>query len=66
MYMELKFEILKWLYENENEFNRVTHCINHFKEYIYNSKGEYLIGGRRVTNFIEKADKLLYGNMEEE
>lgn len=61
MYKELKKEILNWLLENENEFNRVVSCYDNFREYIYNSEGNYLIGGKQVADFINKADKLLYG-----
>lgn len=61
MYKELKKEILNWLLENENEFNRVVSCYEHFREYIYNSEGNYLIGGEQVADFIKKADKLIYG-----
>ena len=57
---ELKKEIIDYLYENENLWQRVNVCREEFKEYIYNRNGNYLIGGEVVSNFIELADKLLY------
>lgn len=62
----LKQDIIKWLIDNELMFNRVNGCIDHFREYIYDSKGQYLNYGigEQVINFIEKVDKLLYGGEE--
>ena len=61
MYKELKAEILKWLLEHENTFDRVNACKDEFRPYIYNADGNYLIGGQTVSKFITEADKLLYG-----
>ena len=62
MYKELKAEILKWLLEHENEWQRVNACKEEFRQYIYkNEDGDYLIGGKVVSEFITEADKLLYG-----
>lgn len=61
MYKELKKAIIDWLLEHENTWQRVNSCRGAFKEYIYNSQGNYLIGGETVSNFITAADKLLYG-----
>lgn len=61
MYKELKAEILKWLLEHENEWQRVNACTEAFRAYIYNADGNYLIGGQNVSEFITEADKLLYG-----
>lgn len=55
----LKQAIINWLFENENVFSRLNHCIDAFRAYIYDAKGNYLIGGKEVAEFIEKADKLL-------
>lgn len=52
MYKELKALILNWLLENENQWNRVNACHDAFREYIYNSAGDYLIGGKDVSEFI--------------
>ena len=62
MYKELKKAIINWLMTNEHEFNRVVACHDHFHQYIFDSSGEYIIGGREVSDFIEDANKLLYGN----
>lgn len=66
MYKELKKEIINWLLDNEFEFQRCWNCIDHFRAYIYNNEGNYLIGGENVCRFIEEADKLIYGKIEEE
>ena len=58
----LKQEIFNWLIENENEWQRTNECHNNFKEYIYNSEGNFLkYGGRDVSDFIIRADRLIYG-----
>ena len=61
MNKELKKEILNWLLENENQWQRIIACIEVFRAYIYNSDGNYLIGGEVVSDFISEADKLIYG-----
>ena len=65
MYKELKKVIILWLLEHENEWQRVNACIEEYKNYIYDKKGNRLIGGENVLRFIKNADKLLYGNLEE-
>ena len=60
MNKELKKEIIKWLLENENEWQRLIACTKEFRNYIYNDEGNYLIGGEEVSNFIEEADDLIY------
>lgn len=60
MNKELKKAIINWLIDNENEWQRVNSCRNYFRWYIYNSDGNYLIGGKEVAEFISNADKLLY------
>lgn len=62
MYKELKQAIVTWLLEHENEWQRVNSCREAFREYIYGKDGNYLIGGEVVADFINAADKLLYGN----
>jgi hypothetical protein len=59
--MELKKAIIDWLFENKNEWQRKSTCRNYFRAYIYNSEGNYLIGGEEVSEFIDNADKLIYG-----
>ena len=61
MYKELKQAFLKWLLENENQWNRVSACNEAFRAYIFDASGNYLIGGQVVSKFITDADKLLYG-----
>lgn len=58
--LELKKEIINWLFENKNEWQRVNACIEHFRPYIYKADGNYLIGGEEVSKFIKNADKLIY------
>ena len=58
--LELKKEIINWLIENKNVWQRVNECSEHFKNYIYNEDGNYLIGGKEVMEFIKKADILLF------
>lgn len=61
MYKELKEVIIKWLFEHEDEFSRVNACHKEFRAYIYNADGNYLIGGKTVSEFITQVDKLIYG-----
>ena len=66
MRQELKLAIINWLIENELEFQLANKCREHFREYIYNSEGQYLeFGGRQVSVLISKAIDLLYGGAEE-
>lgn len=63
IHRELKKAITYWLLDHEYEFQRVNTCIKHFKEYIYNTEGNYLIGGEDVKNFIIDTDKTIYGKI---
>lgn len=60
MYKELKVLIINWLLDHEHEWQRLTECKKAFRPYIYDTEGNYLIGGENVANFIEEADALLY------
>ena len=60
MNRELKKAIMLYMIENDNTFSLVNYTIKHFREYIYNSKGEYLIGWKTVSQFIEDFYKLLH------
>ena len=62
--MELKKAIIDWLFENKNAWQRTNACREYFRPYIYNSDGNYLIGGEEVSEFITSADKLIYGQEE--
>lgn len=57
---KLKEKIIQWLLENENAWQRINSCTKEFRLYIYDDKGNFLIGGEEVYNFIKEADKLLY------
>lgn len=58
---ELRRAIINWLLDNENQWQRINSCVECFREYIYNSERNFLIGGEEVHDFICAADKLLYG-----
>jgi len=59
MVKELKQAIVNFILDNEKEFQIHTATTSHFKEYIYDSKGNYLIGGDKVSTFIDNAIDLL-------
>ena len=54
MQTELKNAIIKQVQDNANDFQLVNNTTDHFKAYIYDSKGNYLIGGEKVANFISE------------
>ena len=60
MHKELKKAIVAWLFDNENRWQRVNECREEFRPYIYTPEGEYLIGGEEVSDFISKANYLIY------
>jgi hypothetical protein len=59
MKTELKKAIVNFIFEHEKEFQINNFTTEHFRTYIYDAKGEYLIGGEDVSEFIDKAIKLL-------
>lgn len=59
MKKELKQEIINFIFEHENDFQLPNNTIHRFRDYIYDSKGEYLIGGCDVMDFIKQAIDLL-------
>lgn len=59
MKRELKHAIVKFIFDNEKYFQLQNSAIKNFRLYIYDDKGEYLIGGEEVKNFIERAINLL-------
>lgn len=61
VHKELKKEILNWLLNNENRWQRTNACTEQFRNYVYDDNGEYLIGGRNVVDFIYSAEELIYG-----
>jgi hypothetical protein len=52
MNLELKKQIFLFMCENQNEFQLVNFTIDEFRSYIYTPKGDYLIGGQTVYEFI--------------
>lgn len=60
--MELKEKIIKYIFENKDEFQIINATVNAFRDYIYDSKGEYLIGGELIASFISKAVDLIINN----
>jgi hypothetical protein len=59
MHTELKKAIIDYIFQNPKE-----HQLNHattekFKAYIFDSEGNYLIGGPTVTEFIFDAIQLI-------
>lgn len=59
MKKELKLAIINFIFENEKAFQIVNTTIDKFRPYIYDDKGEYLIGGEDVRLFIKEAIRLL-------
>ena len=59
MRLELKKAIIKYILDNINYFNLTNQVTEHFREYIYNKDGNYLIGGEAVSKFIDDAVKLI-------
>ena len=59
--MELKKAIINWLFDNKSTWQRTSVCREYCRPYIYNADGNYLIGGEEISDFIIKADKLIYG-----
>jgi hypothetical protein len=56
---ELKKAIIDYIFENYNVFNLNNQTTKQFEEYIYNRKGDYLIGGVEVIDFIDNAIRLI-------
>ena len=57
--LELKKAILNFICDEQTVFGINNHTIQAFKEYIYTSEGDYLIGGKEVAQFITDAIKLI-------
>lgn len=60
MNKELKKVIVNWLLDNENRWQRVNACHDEFRNYIYDNSGNYLIGGKDVSDFISEVDRVIY------
>jgi len=59
MKTELKKAITDFIFEHENEFQLTNTTTEEFRPYIYDSRGNYLIGGEEVGNFIKNCIELL-------
>lgn len=58
--IELKRAIVNWYCDNSKSLATSEECIRAFKAYIYDEKGEYLIGGKEVLEFIYKIRNIIY------
>lgn len=62
-HMELKQQIIKYIFDNKDDFQLVNATIKHFSNYIYDYKNDgYLIGGELIAEFIKKAIDLIIHN----
>jgi hypothetical protein len=59
MNTELKKAILNFILDNQREYQIINSTVTVFKPYIYDSNGEYLLGGKEVYQFIKDAINLL-------
>lgn len=57
--MEFKQKVVEWICEHEDEFQIINACVEKFHDCIYDSNGNYLIGGEIRYNFIVDACCLL-------
>jgi len=62
MKKELKLAIVSFIFNNEGNFQLHNATTKEFKEYIFSSSGNYLIGGEDVNKFIEEAINLITKN----
>lgn len=61
MQIELKKAIVEHVFNNVDDFGIINNTVDKFRAYIYDSEGEYLIGGREVSEFIKQAIDLVRG-----
>lgn len=61
MCIELKKAIIDWVFENIGVFQINNAARKEFREYIYNKDGDYLLGGQKVSEFIDETIKLVRG-----
>jgi hypothetical protein len=57
MNQELKKAIVNYMFDNAKQFQLLNSTINEFRQYIYTPKGEYIIGGKEVSEFINLVDR---------
>lgn len=58
MDQQLKNSIIKYTQENKTVFQLHNQTIDTYRKWIYDDKGEYLIGGEKVAQFISDFIKL--------
>lgn len=59
MRKELKKAIIDYIFENEKEFQLTNSVTTKFRAYIYDAEGNYLIGGKEVSEFIKEVIKII-------
>lgn len=59
---KLKQAIISWIFKNLGAWQITTSCIITFKAHIYDSKGDYLVGGDEVYDFCRNAITLITKN----
>ena len=59
MNTELKKAIVNFMFDNSKGFQLINNTTQEFRSYIYDSRGNYLIGGENVANFIKETEKLI-------
>lgn len=59
MRKELKKAIIDYIFENEKEFQLTNSVTTKFRAYIFDADGNYLIGGKEVSRFIDEAIKFI-------
>lgn len=59
MNQELLRAIIDWVFENKNEFQINSACIEKFRQYVYTEDGKYCYGGKKVAKKIDDVIKLI-------
>lgn len=59
MHKDLKKAIFNYMIDNLNSFSLLNDTTKHFKQYIFTSEGNYLIGGKEVNEYIRNVEKLI-------
>jgi len=62
MNLELKKAIFSFMCDHQKEFQLVNFTIDEFRPYIYNSEGNFLIGGQTVYEFISTIYETIFKN----
>lgn len=60
MQYSLMQHIFNFIIENRNEFQLHNATSQKFRAYIYDEAGEFLIGGKQVSDFISDAIVLMH------